>query len=156
MRSPALAALAAQAALAALAAVLLLTAAPAFADDEPAAKETATKDVPKKGLDVSKLPFTEYSIKQVVKSHAAEIQTCYEGVITEMGKNPPEGKVFVSFSVMPTGLTSTIKIDKKQTTIKNDRVQACVTDAITGWEFPKPADGREHPLAMPFSLKVTK
>ena len=145
--------------LSALTSLALLASGAAFADDEPttAKDPSAGKDAPaKKAFDASKLPFTEYSIKQVVKFHAPEIQTCYEGVISEMGKNPPEGKVYVAFSVLPSGLTSAIKIDKKQTTIKNDKVQSCVTDSISAWEFPKPTDGREHPLAMPFSLKVTK
>jgi hypothetical protein len=144
--------------LAALAALSVLSPATAMAaDDEPGATPASKSgDAAAKPLDVSKLPFTEYSIKQVIKFHSPEIQTCYESVIAEMGKTPPEGKVYVSFSVLPTGLTSSVKVDKKQTTIKNDKVQECVTAAISAWEFPKPTDGREHPLAMPFSLKVSK
>ncbi len=131
----------------------------ALADDEPGSTPSpkgGSSAASAKPLDVSKLPFTEYSIKQVVRFHQPDIQTCYEGVIAEMGKAPPEGKVYVTFSVLASGLTSMVKVDKKQTTIKNDKVQDCVTDAIKGWEFPKPTDGREHPLAMPFSLKVNK
>jgi hypothetical protein len=148
---------------AALIATLLLIAPMAWAqseasqgDVEPGKAAAAPKAEKKPGLDVSKLPFTEYSIKEVVKFHAPDIQKCYESVIAEMGKNPPEGKVVVSFTILPTGLTTNTKVDKKQTTIKSDRVQDCVTDSVRAWEFPKPSDGREHPIVYPFALKVTK
>ena len=77
------------------------------------------------------------------------------GVLEEDG-NPPEGKVMAVFSVAATGLTDKVKIDRKKTTIKNQRIQDCVTDAIRSWEFPKPTDGREHPIEYPFELKVAK
>ncbi|MBS2027104.1 MAG: AgmX/PglI C-terminal domain-containing protein [Deltaproteobacteria bacterium] len=125
-------------------------------DVAPKADGTAPAPAKKPGPDVSKMPFTPYSIQEVVKFHLPEIQKCYDDVVLEIGKNPPEGKVMAVFSVASTGLTDKVKIDRKKTTIKNQRIQDCVTDAIRGWEFPKPTDGREHPIEYPFELKVAK
>lgn len=108
----------------------------------------------KPGPDVSKMPFTPYSIQQVVKFHLPEIQKCYEQVVLEIGGAPPEGRVVVNFTIMPNGLTSQTKIDRKKTSIKNDRIHDCVTDGVRMWEFPKPSDNREHPIEYPFDLKV--
>ena len=125
-------------------------------DVAPKADGTAPAPAKKPGPDVSKMPFTPYSIQEVVKFHLPEIQKCYDDVVLEIGKHPPEGKVFATFTVMPNGLTSKVKIDRKKTTIKNDRIHDCVTDAIKGWEFPKPSDAREHPIEYPFDLKMEK
>jgi hypothetical protein len=124
--------------------------------DGGAGAGAGTAAAAKPGLDVSKMPFTEFSIKQVVQYHAPSIQKCYEGVIADMGKNPPEGRVMVAFNILPSGLTTQVKVDKKKSSIKNERVQDCVADDIRSWEFPKPTDGREHPIVFPFDLKVTK
>jgi len=145
-----------------LAVVLLAAPGLASAQDEMSQGDVAPRHAAdggmpaKPGLDVSKLPFTEYSIKEVVKYHSADIQKCYEQVISEMGKNPPQGMVYVAFTILPTGLTTAIKVDKAKSTIKNDRVQDCVSDEVRNWEFPKPTDQRDHPIVYPFSLKVTK
>ena len=111
----------------------------------------------KPGPDVSKMPFTPYSIQEVVKFHLPEIQKCYEGVVLEIGgKHPPEGRVLANFTILANGLTSKVKVDHKKSTLKNDRMQDCVTDAVRTWEFPKPTDGREHPIEYPFDLKIEK
>jgi len=125
-------------------------------DVAPNANGTPAAPAKKPGPDVSKMPFTPYSIQEVVKFHLPEIQKCYDDVVLEIGKSTPEGKVMAVFNVMATGLTDKVKVDRKKTTIKNQRIQDCVTDAIRGWEFPKPTDGREHPIEYPFDLKVAK
>jgi len=108
----------------------------------------------KPGLDVSKMPFTPFSIQEVVKYHLPEVQDCYNGVVREMGKHTPSGKVLASFSILPSGLTSNVKVNRKKSSIKNARVQDCVTEAVRSWLFPKPIDGREHPIEYPFNLSV--
>lgn len=109
----------------------------------------------KPGPDVSKMPFTPYSIQEIVKYHLPDIQKCYEGVVLDIGgKNPPEGRVQVDFTILPNGLTTRTKVDRKKTTIRNDRIQDCVTDSVRTWEFPTPSDNREHPIEYPFDLKV--
>jgi hypothetical protein len=116
----------------------------------------ATPDAGKPGLDVSKLPFTPYSIQEVVKSHLAEVQDCYNGVVLEMGKQTPSGKVLASFRILPSGLTDKVTVNRKKSTIKNQRIQECVTEALRNWQFPKPEDGRVHPIEYPFNLSIPK
>jgi hypothetical protein len=111
----------------------------------------------KAGIDASKLPFTNYSIQLVVKSHLPDVQACYDQVVLEIGgKKPPEGRVLVKFSILANGLTTETKVDRKKSTLKNDRVWDCVTDEIRRWEFPNPTDQLEHPIEYPFDLKVAK
>src|SRR5262245_59327090 len=94
---------------------LPITALPAVARAEAPDEGSAAKAPPeakKQLIDASKLPFTEYSIKKVVSVHSADIQKCYEGVIADLGKSPPQGRVVVSFAITPEGTTKDVKVVK--------------------------------------------
>ena len=54
-------------------------------------KDVAT-DKPSDGPDVSKMPFTQDSIKQVVMAYQPKIQGCYEDHIANK-KKAPEGMI---------------------------------------------------------------
>jgi hypothetical protein len=134
-------------------ALAVLAAAPAGA----AAPTAAPADAPAKPeFDPSKLPFTEFSIKEVVRHKLPDIQQCYETAIKETGKNPPEGRVVVNFKIVSSGATSDASIKKDGTTLKNNRVQECVLEEVRAMRFPAPTDNREHPIVFPFDLKVAK
>ena len=137
-----------------LALLIALAQAPAAAV-QPTPPPRAAPAKPK-GPDVAKMPFTEFSIQEVVKYHLPEIQTCYNGVVMDIGKHPPEGTVMSNFTILPNGLTAKVKVNLRKTTIKNARIRDCVTDAIRNWVFPKPTDARPHPIEYPFALKVQK
>ena len=136
-------------------ALAVLAASPAAAPS--AAPAAAAAEAPAKPeFDPTKLPFTEFSIKEVVRHKLPDIQSCYEGAIKETGKNPPEGRVVVNFKIVASGATSDASIKKDGTTLKNNRVQECVLEEVRAMRFPAPTDNREHPIVFPFDLKVAK
>jgi hypothetical protein len=126
---------------------LILTAlvfcAPAFAQEE--APE----------LDVSKLPFTADSIKQVVTHHQPKIQECYEEVMASREK-VVEGKLMTAFVITGEGLVKNAKVVKKGTTIRDEKLNDCVVSVLTAMSFPKPRDERDVPVEFPFNLKAIK
>ena len=138
-------------------AVLAANPAAAAPAPAPAPAATAPAEAPAKPeFDPSKLPFTEFSIKEVVRHKLPDIQSCYETAIKETGKTPPEGRVVVNFKIVASGATSDASIKKDGTTLKNNRVQECVLEEVRAMRFPAPTDNREHPIVFPFDLKVAK
>ena len=109
----------------------------------------------KKGPDVAHMRFDKDGIVAVVDFHKKEVQECYEKVIAEKEKKI-EGRVLADFVVDAEGKVKDAKVAKKGTTLKDDRVHECIVTLIYDWEFPKPADGRDHPLQFPFDLKYVK
>ncbi len=108
-----------------------------------------------KGPDVTRMRFDKDDIRRVVAYHTREVQDCYERVIADTEKKF-EGRVVVDFIVDPTGHVKEAKVHKKGTTLKEDRVHECIITSVYDWVFPKPDDGREHPMTFPFDLKYVK
>lgn len=109
------------------------------------------------GPDVSKLPFTPDSIKQVVLHYQPKIQGCYEDHLsTKSGgkKKAPEGQVKTSFVISPDGIVKNAKVDKKGSTLKDPQLHDCVVAVLSTMNFPKPPDGKDRPIEFPFNLKA--
>lgn len=129
--------------------------APGETADSPTVPPVGAPAPVPKGPDVSKMPFNQFSIREVVKAHLPDVQSCYERVITEKGtREAPQGRVMAKFSILPTGLVGNPGVDEKQSTLKDAAVHQCVTDELKSWAFPKPNDGLEHPILYPLDLKV--
>lgn len=106
-------------------------------------------------LDVEKLPFTPDSIRQVVAFHMPKVQACYEEMLA--GKTKAlEGKLNTRWTITADGLVKGAAIRKKGTTIKDGKLHDCVLAVVSSMEFPKPADGKSHPIDFPFNLKAEK
>ena len=105
------------------------------------------------GPDVSKMPFTPDSIKQVVMAYQPKIQGCYEDHIADK-KKAPEGKLKTSFVITPDGLVKSAKVDKKGSTLKDPALHDCVVAVLSTMAFPKPPDSKDHPIEFPFNLKA--
>jgi hypothetical protein len=139
----------------------LIVVALTLAADPPAKNDTMTnllKDAaggekPGEGPDVSKMPFTNDSIKQVVAAYQPKIQGCYEDHISDK-KKPPEGKLKTSFVITPDGIVKNAKIDKKGSTLKDPALHDCVVAVLSTMTFPKPPDAKDHPIEFPFNLKA--
>ncbi|QAT85579.1 FHA domain/TonB domain-containing protein [Corallococcus coralloides] len=118
----------------------------------PAAPATPA---PKKddGLDVSKLPFTPDSIRQVIAYHMPRIQECYEDTLVEKDKKV-EGKLLTTFTITAEGTVRSAKVDKYGSTLKDAGLNDCVVAVLSSMDFPKPPDGRDHPIEYPFNLKA--
>ncbi|GMT99238.1 hypothetical protein KH5H1_33570 [Corallococcus caeni] len=123
----------------------------------PAATQTApaTTPAPKKddGLDVSRLPFTPDSIRQVMAHHMPRIQECYEDHMVEKDKKV-EGLLRTTFTITAEGTVRSAKIDKHGSTLKDAGLNDCVVAVLSSMDFPKPPDGRDHPIEYPFNLKA--
>ena len=115
-------------------------------------KDVAT-DKPSDGPDVSKMPFTQDSIKQVVLAYQPKIQGCYEDHISNK-KKAPEGTLKTAWTITADGLVSGAKINKKGSTLKDPALHDCVVAVLSTMAFPKPPDSKDHPIEFPFNLKA--
>jgi|GEM_PF-301334 len=103
--------------------------------------------------DIDNLPFTPTSIQTVVGFWSPKIQGCYEETLA--GKEKAlEGKLMTSFVIMPNGLVKKQAVVKKGTTVKEPKLFECVLAVIGTMQFPRPADGKDHPIEYPFNLKA--
>jgi hypothetical protein len=105
-----------------------------------------------KPVDVSQLPFTQDSIAQVVKAHQPEIQDCYEKTLAARNEKL-EGRLMTHFVITASGTVTGAQVAKRGTTLKDKDLQACVVGVLGKLRFPKPPDGKEHPVEYPFNLQ---
>lgn len=105
------------------------------------------------GIDISKLPFTPDSIKQVVLSYQPQIQSCYEETLAAKDK-AVEGSLKTAFSITGDGMVTGAKVDKKTSSLKDPRLHDCVVSVLSTMQFPSPPDGKAHPIEFPFNLKA--
>ncbi|RKH27860.1 AgmX/PglI C-terminal domain-containing protein [Corallococcus sicarius] len=129
---------------------------PAATKPAPGTPDAATKAAPKDdGLDVSRLPFTPDSIRQVMVHNSPRIQECYEDHMVEKDKKV-EGKLMTTFTITAEGTVRSAKVDRQQSTLKDAGLNDCVVSVLMSMDFPKPTDGREHPIEYPFNLKAVE
>lgn len=118
-----------------------------------AASGAATDEKKADAPDVSKLPFTPETIKQIVASYQPQIQTCYEETLAAKDK-AVEGKLATRFVIAPDGMVKSAKIDKAKSTLKDPKLHDCVTAVLSTMVFPKPPSGKDQPIDFPFNLKA--
>lgn len=118
------------------------TAAPVRVDPGPGTKP----------LDVSQLPFSPDSITQVVKAHQPEIQDCYEKTLAARDEKL-QGRLMTHFVITGAGTVTGAQVTKRGTTLKDKDLHACVVGVLGKLRFPKPPDGKEHPVEYPFNLQ---
>jgi hypothetical protein len=105
--------------------------------------------------EVSQLPFTPDSISQVVRAHQQEIQDCYEKTLATRDQTL-EGRLMTRFVITAQGTVKSAQVLKKQTTLKDKSLHACVVGVLDKLTFPKPPDKKEHPVEYPFNLKAVE
>lgn len=105
------------------------------------------------GLDISKMPFTPDSIKQIVLSYQPQIQACYEETLAAKDK-AVEGTLKSQFSITGDGMVALAKIDKKNSSLKDPRLHDCVVAVLSTMQFPSPPNGKDTPIEFPFNLKA--
>ncbi|WP_224249799.1 AgmX/PglI C-terminal domain-containing protein [Hyalangium gracile] len=137
-------------------AMMFLASTVALAQGVPAGKSSKApaggKQAPAE-LDVSRLPFTPDSVQQVILHHKGKIQECYEDTMATRSKKV-EGKLMTSFVITDQGLVRDARVMKKGTTLKDEGLHDCVVAVLTAMSFPKPPDGKDHPIEYPFNLKA--
>ena len=142
--------------------VVLAAAAPdagtaASAPPEPGAGAAATVGpaTPARGSGPEKLPFTPDTIKEIVRAKQPEIERCWEQTLAGTDK-PADGKLQTHFVITPVGSVKQAKVVKKGTTLKDPTLHRCVETVLSTMLFPKPPDGKDHPVEYPFNLKAVR
>jgi hypothetical protein len=110
---------------------------------------------PARGSGPEKLPFTQDSIKEIVRAKQPEIERCWEQTLAATDK-PVDGKLQTHFVITPVGSVKQAKVVKKGTTLKDPVLHRCVETVLSTMLFPKPPDGKDHPVEYPFNLKAVR
>ena len=110
---------------------------------------------PPRGSGPEKLPFTPDTIKEIVRAKQPEIERCWEQTLAGTDK-PVDGKLQTHFVITPVGSVKQAKVVKKGTTLKDPALQRCVETVLSTMVFPKPPDGKDHPVEYPFNLKAVR
>jgi outer membrane biosynthesis protein TonB len=120
----------------------------------PVTSAPGTRAVPPPGtpVDISQLPFTPDSIAQVVKAHQPEIQDCYEKTLAARDEKL-QGRLMTQFVITASGSVTGAQVAKRGTTLKDKDLNACVLGVLGKLRFPKPPDGKQHPVEYPFNLQ---
>ncbi len=110
---------------------------------------------PARGSGPEKLPFTPDTIREVVRSKQPDIERCWEQTLARVDK-PTDGTLQTQFVISPEGTVRQAKVLKKGTTLKDPALQRCVETVLSTMVFPRPPDGRDHPVEYPFNLKAVR
>jgi len=121
----------------------------------PGARPAPEPGAPVPPPNVSQLPFTPDSISQVVQSHQAEIQECYEKTLAARDEKL-QGRLMTHFVITATGTVTGAMVEKKGTTLKDKDLHRCVAGVLGTMRFPKPPDAKNHPVEFPFNLKAVE
>ena len=137
--------------------LVALAAAPAEpgAPDAGTAAAAVVPATPAKGSSPEKLPFTPDTLRDVVRAKQPEIERCWEQTLAGTDK-PVDGKIQTHFIITPEGTVRQPKVVKKGTTLKDPALHRCVETVLSTMVFPKPPDGKDHPVEYPFNLKAVR
>jgi TonB family protein len=91
-------------------------------------------------------------IREVIRSHRAEIQRCFEKAL-EVSPSL-EGKVVVKFVIGVAGPVMSAKV--AESTVGNEAMDTCVTDAVRTWTFPRPKGDGVVVVTYPFLFRPAK
>jgi hypothetical protein len=117
---------------------------PASPPETPA---PATTERPPAGV-AGKATIDGNAVKVTVRSHIAEIQSCYER--GRMDNLDLAGRVVMRISVGTDGQVAAVAAESS--TLNAPKVEGCIAKAIKGWQFP-PAVGGTAVISYPFVLK---
>ena len=110
---------------------------------------------PSRGSGPEKLPFTPDTLQEVVRAKQPEIERCWEQSLAATDQ-PVDGKLQTHFVISPEGTVRQAKVVKKGTTLKNEALHRCVETVLSTMVFPRPPDGKDHPVEYPFNLKAVR
>lgn len=88
-------------------------------------------------------------IRQVIHRNRGQIRHCYESQLAQFPKL--SGSVTVKFVIAASGTVASSQVAKSD--LGNNELEACVTDRVRTWLFPKPKGGGVVVVTYPFTLK---
>ncbi len=90
-------------------------------------------------------------IRRVIRRHTNEVKFCYE---QELNSRPDlSGRVPVRFIISPTGAVQAAQV--QGSTLRNQRVESCIAQAVRRWTFPAPDGGGIVIVTYPFVLQTS-
>lgn len=87
-------------------------------------------------------------IKGVITQHLVEVKHCYDRGLAHRSMS---GRVMVHFVVASNGTVGAAIV--QDSTLGDNDVERCITDAVKTWTFPKPTGGGLVVVSYPFVLK---
>lgn len=114
---------------------------------ETAEESESSTDVPAKAAVKGSLD--KEVVRRVVRRYIGDVQTCYDRgrkVDSEL-----EGRVAIEFVIDERGKVPLAAV--KASTLHNAEVESCLVEAVKGWKFPAPPDGKTV-VVYPFELKL--
>lgn len=93
--------------------------------------------------------LTVDAFEEIVQGKTGDVTDC----LTTAREAKPDlaGKLIFDFTVDGDGKVSEVKLDPAST-LKDDGMNACVTDKAKGWQFPNTRDGKTMTLPYTFSM----
>ena len=113
-------------------------------------RDVAKKDVARVAPGKSKVKgaLDKDVITRVIRRHQNEVRYCYE---VELQKTPSlTGRLTVLFSIDPHGAVSEATVS--ESTLGNERVNACVLKRMRSWRFPAPQGGGSVSVTWPWTF----
>ncbi len=126
------------------------------ANDSPSPEESSADDSADDPDDAQEEPsrsgsLPKEAIRTVIRHHIGEVRACYE---QGLDQDPDlDGRVTISFVISPTGAVQSSEVAR--TTLDNQRVETCISEAVGGWSFPQPTGGGVVVVNYPFMLTST-
>ena len=121
---------------------------------EPGGATDATVATQRKSPAPELMPFNQDSIRQLVRAKQPEIERCWEQYLAGPDVKASDAKIQTKFVITPVGSVRNATVVKKGTTVKSPELHRCVTTVLSTLTFPKPPDGKDHPVEYPFNLKA--
>jgi TonB family protein len=127
--------------------------------DKPTDKKPAEKPADKKRPATEKSPdrgplmttsLPKEFIQRVIRKNIKQVQFCYERSLVVSPRLA--GKVVVKFTIGPTGAVTEASVGNS--TLQDQKVEACILKAIRRWKFPSPKGGGIVDVSYPFVFKV--
>ena len=124
---------------------------------EPApasADKPASSDKNEDLEDPEESPYLDASnFNDAVEKHLPEIVTCYRETVGKPA-DAPQGRVRVTVVVESQGTVKDVTYDAQRSTLKDDKLQACITDKVKTWRFNISLTGADTPMPYTFDLSA--
>jgi len=102
------------------------------------------------GCVLGDVEATTRTIQEAMKGAHPAIQACYERALS--ARDTLQGKVVVSFSLMPTGAPAELEVSASG--LPDADVQGCVLEVVAKAPFSPPVDGYNR-VVFPFTFALT-
>lgn len=93
--------------------------------------------------------LSRYAINATIAKYLGQVRRCYEQELNK--RSALEGLVTVSFQINRLGKLNYARV--KDSSLKNKKVESCITKKMMSWKFPQPKGGVSVTINYPFMLR---